>query len=554
MTTEAKIVLTAQDRTSQAFRQVNQSLTGMQSAALSVRNALGSIGVGVSVAAIVTGFTRAAAAAINYGDEVTKAAARTGASASEFARLADAAKLADVDMATLSKGLRSLNVALSKAGSGEKGPTETFKALGLEAEKLRRLKPDQQLEAIADAIAGLRDPADRARAGTELFSRAWETLSPLMVEGSAALREATAEVERLGGSLSDAQIAKLADADNAIKGLSQAWSNFARTLTADVAPALTGILDDLAQVSKINFSKVFKEPIGVFGGVELGRQLLALKNANVKPEGSFGQPVGGTSFGTPVTVSPKVTSPGFAPSASSKKSGSEPQLTEVSLYSKRVFDQLAIQAEAFADINRETTAQVQEDVQSVINSYGDVSEAVRDGWIKSVAEASQVTSEWSTFAEQAARNIQDSFAQFLFDPFNEGVNGMLAGFLDTVRQMVAQIASQELLRAFFGWAGGAIGGGVGSFLSGLAPRAMGGPVTAGGAYLVGERGPEMFVPRSSGTIIPNGGGAPVTVNYSIDARGADASRIMAILPGMLEQTKRQTVAEVIRLQRQGRFA
>ena len=35
-------------------------------------------------------------------------------------------------------------------------------------------------------------------------------------------------------------------------------------------------------------------------------------------------------------------------------------------------------------------------------------------------------------------------------------------------------------------------------------RANGGPVRAGGAYLVGERGPELFTPRSSGHIVPNG--------------------------------------------------
>lgn len=38
-------------------------------------------------------------------------------------------------------------------------------------------------------------------------------------------------------------------------------------------------------------------------------------------------------------------------------------------------------------------------------------------------------------------------------------------------------------------------------------RAAGGPVAAGYSYLVGERGPELFVPGASGTIIPNGGGA-----------------------------------------------
>jgi TP901 family phage tail tape measure protein len=49
----------------------------------------------------------------------------------------------------------------------------------------------------------------------------------------------------------------------------------------------------------------------------------------------------------------------------------------------------------------------------------------------------------------------------------------------------------------------------------MRPRAMGGPVSAGSPYLIGERGPELFVPSSSGTIVPNhalgGGGQPVVV-------------------------------------------
>ena len=52
------------------------------------------------------------------------------------------------------------------------------------------------------------------------------------------------------------------------------------------------------------------------------------------------------------------------------------------------------------------------------------------------------------------------------------------------------------------------------------PRALGGPVMAGRPYLVGERGPELMVPRQAGTIVPNGdlrgggqvSGGGVTVN------------------------------------------
>lgn len=56
------------------------------------------------------------------------------------------------------------------------------------------------------------------------------------------------------------------------------------------------------------------------------------------------------------------------------------------------------------------------------------------------------------------------------------------------------------------------------------PRAMGGPVSPGRSYLVGEKGPETFVPDAGGTIVPNGGGQTVNVNFTInavDSRGID---------------------------------
>jgi hypothetical protein len=48
-------------------------------------------------------------------------------------------------------------------------------------------------------------------------------------------------------------------------------------------------------------------------------------------------------------------------------------------------------------------------------------------------------------------------------------------------------------------------------------RAAGGPVSGGSAYIVGERGPELFVPQVSGSIVPNhkmGGGASVNVTVN----------------------------------------
>lgn len=83
-------------------------------------------------------------------------------------------------------------------------------------------------------------------------------------------------------------------------------------------------------------------------------------------------------------------------------------------------------------------------------------------------------------------------------------------FGDVLKGLAAQILSAGLLNII---SGGAFGVAFGSSLGGLGKvfggaRANGGPVSMGKSYLVGERGPELFVPQASGYINPNtsGGG------------------------------------------------
>ena len=84
-------------------------------------------------------------------------------------------------------------------------------------------------------------------------------------------------------------------------------------------------------------------------------------------------------------------------------------------------------------------------------------------------------------------------------------------------------------------------------------RAEGGPVNAGSPYVVGEEGPELFVPRSSGSIVPNGamgssggGSGGVTVNYNI-AAGVSRAELVPIL----EQERRRLKAEIPDMARRG---
>jgi hypothetical protein len=113
---------------------------------------------------------------------------------------------------------------------------------------------------------------------------------------------------------------------------------------------------------------------------------------------------------------------------------------------------------------------------------------------------------------------------------------------DLVRLIFSQLITQPLAAGI----GGAIAGAFGF-------RATGGPVNSGSPYIVGEEGPELFVPRSSGSIVPNGamgssggGSGGVTVNYNI---AAGVSR--ADLAPILEQERKRLKAEIPDMVRRG---
>lgn len=114
--------------------------------------------------------------------------------------------------------------------------------------------------------------------------------------------------------------------------------------------------------------------------------------------------------------------------------------------------------------------------------------------------------ERAQFMDQQNQALKDGF----LDAIVEGKN-----FGEVLQGVARQLAKAALEAALFNSgpfarAGGSVGGGL---FSGIVKaifggaRANGGPVSPGKAYLVGERGPELFTPSRAGAIVPNGAGA-----------------------------------------------
>lgn len=123
------------------------------------------------------------------------------------------------------------------------------------------------------------------------------------------------------------------------------------------------------------------------------------------------------------------------------------------------------------------------------------------------------------------------------------------GFEDLKR--IALSAMQEIAAAAIrsgigavlsggGKAGGGIGGLVAGLL-GLPGRAAGGPVAPGRAYLVGERGPELFVPTASGRVEAGAGGGAREIRVSISVNAPAGAE-----PRALAQSSRQVARAVKR--------
>lgn len=137
-------------------------------------------------------------------------------------------------------------------------------------------------------------------------------------------------------------------------------------------------------------------------------------------------------------------------------------------------------------------------------------------------------------SRNASRNIHQVFADFLFDPFEGGLKGMLSSFSTMLRRMVADAAAAQILSGIFGTGGidlgksagdgwTAIKSGVSSAFAGY--FADGGTIAPGKWGIAGEAGAEIIQGGTSGaTVIPlNGrGGGEVVVNI-INSAGAQVS-------------------------------
>jgi hypothetical protein len=155
-----------------------------------------------------------------------------------------------------------------------------------------------------------------------------------------------------------------------------------------------------------------------------------------------------------------------------------------------------------------------------------------DGVPRKAAEAAAALEALREPAARAAASIEDAFGRA-----GDGLVRSLARAAADGEISLAELA-RAVLAAVNAASGAGGGGGLGQAIAQAVQtvlagsRADGGAVTGGGAYLVGERGPEVFRPTGAGVIEPAGGGG-VTVNVRVDGGAPGLLRSEAQIAQML---------------------
>jgi hypothetical protein len=533
-------LIRAQDQTAQAFRSVDTRISRITRSFKTLAGFAGFAALGATL-------TRAASAAIEFGGALEDSADKFGVSVGVIQTLNLAAKDAGTTFETLESALGFLTRQTAAATTGNKKAAEAFRALGVDAAKLAQLPLDDQLGIIADQLRQIENPSERLALQFQILGRSSAELSPLLKKGSDGLRDIEGQLKSVNAVLRDDQAAALGRAGDY-------WDLFTRGVLANVAQ-VTAVAVQLGEdlyegLTRAGPPPRFVRPTSSFGGINFGG--LPSMGANLPP--SLPSDPAGPRVGNPTAlrevekaakgagkalkeVEDKFTTitEFLAGEASKKYADDQASVLRVIEQTRTPFEQYAEQLAEIDRLQREAGLSAETAGRATIQAGKDYAEAQKE-----LAGVNDKLKDTNTELLDSIRTAAEGFANELTDVFFEAT-GDIGDMFENLAKTIAKALFYQAVSAPL------IDSILGAFK--IPGRAMGGPVAAGSPYMVGERGPELFVPRQSGQIVPNGAMGGQQVNVTFNVNSLDPGTAAAVI-----QSNRAQIVGMIRgaVQRTGR--
>lgn len=155
-------------------------------------------------------------------------------------------------------GMRKMTKSIGEAGAGFGEGRKALETLGLSYEDLAKLNPSEQFLKIAEASQKLGGADKTVAIASKLFSESGIKMANAMRLPREEIEALIAEYERLGGKLTELDIARVEAMNDAVTDIRTAWNGVIKTLLANLAPALTAIFKIASEIMALVREKITK--------------------------------------------------------------------------------------------------------------------------------------------------------------------------------------------------------------------------------------------------------------------------------------------------------
>ena len=567
-------------RAGRAFARQEQQLKKLrQQAALTnkvyskLRGGVAGLAVGLGAGLGLSGLVQAGRDAADFSTKIVEGARNTGLLATELEAVAAILEQDGIGFKATTTALSTFQKQLAEAKSGLSTATRALEDVGLAVEDFAGMTPRQQLVLYFEALARVTDQTTAQRSAQALLGRAgkeivgtvregvgqWDAWITKVDEATKATVGTYEELKKLTGAfteldrqIQDMRARTLAKHVDDVIIAAEAWEKwhtvilkvegaFARLATVptpDPLEALDFELRGFLQAREKLEAEIASGPsvarqwlenlLGTEGDWQAAKEenlarlndiiaSMQMRAANLRADQEAdawgGIPtLGGGAAPTPPPAAELGDIPGMG---RLDRQGWEDQIHGAERVSKAIIQ---------LEMDKAVAA------EEVVRKQVEAARRARQANIEAAQEAQRA---W----ESSAKSIENALARSIGD-FVTGLSSAKDAFRSFASAVIQEMVRIQAAKAATGLLGlfSGFGGVVGTFGPGTPANAFsgglaaGGPAKAGNAYLVGERGPELFVPRQSGTVVPNGAmGRSVVVNITLNNQSSDGPGVQAAL-------------------------
>jgi lambda family phage tail tape measure protein len=514
-----------------------------------------SAGAKLSLGAVAVAFTASAREAINFADKINDVAKANEMSVQSVLRMSNALSTNGGNADDAGKLMASFANKIDEAAQGSEKAQKAFLSIGVSLKDLRTLAPQELFEKTVKSLADVEDTTKRNATAMDMFGRA---IRGVDIKGMADEFEKTKSkftgsdeaFKSIGNSVDRLDRLFLQLKVNLATSLAPAFEAFTKTLE-DFFNKQGKLIDRFAEIRKeAGWWAAWKDKEGIskyvapsereFGSVQganvpgimsgIGgvaadkkniREVTEAKNKDAEAEAKKQKEALKRQqefYDKEILISQakgerlqKENELAFV-SENERKLQLElfdieqkrKQLTLGDQYGRRMSEE---QANAFAQVE---IARAKEAYQ-----IGESQRSFEFGWQKAFATYTDNATNAAKLGEQAfvsvTSNMEQALDQFVTTgklKFGDLAKSIIADLIKI--QMRAQLTSLfKGLGNIFGFGGGGSDMGSGGATAAFGStafwggKANGGDVSGNNSYMVGERGPELFIPQTAGTIIPN---------------------------------------------------